>query len=242
MPRSGTTLTETIIASHSMVYGAGELPDLMEIASGARGGHAEGYPLCLEGITQAELAAMGERYAAALQARAPGSPRITDKMPANFNCVGLIHLMLPKAKIIHVMRDPVDTCLSCYTRLFNKSQHQSYDLVEIGRYYRAYARLMEHWRQVLPAGAFYEIQYEALVAEPETQARALLEYCGLPWEDACLEFHKTARQVRTASVTQVRQPMYKTSVEKWRHFEKHLGPLLEALGDLVPARPAEAHP
>jgi len=233
MPRSGTTLTESILASHPMVYGAGELPDLMEIAARPRGGVA-GYPLNLQGITQAELKAMGEEYSGSLQARAPGSPRITDKMPANFNCLGLIHLMLPRARIVHVRRNPVDTCLSCYTRLFNRSQHQSYDLVEIGRYYRGYAQLMAHWRAVLPAGSFYDLDYEALVADPEPQARALLDYCGLEWDDACLQFHKTERHVRTASVTQVRQPMYRTSVEKWRHYERHLGPLLETLGELVP--------
>lgn len=234
MPRSGTTLTETILASHPMVHGAGELPDLVKVASQPRDGETAGYPLNLRGITQAELKILGERYVAGLQARAPGSPRITDKMPANFNYVGLIHLMLPRAKIVHVKRNPVDTCLSCYTRLFNKSQYQSYDLAEIGRYYRGYAQLMQHWRSVLPADAFYEIQYEALVADPERQARALVEYCGLEWDDACLNFHQTERHIRTASVTQVRQPMYKTSVEKWRLYEKHLGPLLEALGDLVP--------
>ncbi len=234
MPRSGTTLTETILASHPIVYGAGELPDLMQIACMPRGGETVGYPPSLQSIPQTELKAMGERYVAGLQARAPDSPRVTDKMPANFNYLGLIHLMLPRAKIVHVMRNPLDTCLSGYTRLFNKSQHQSYDLAEMGRYYRSYAQLMEHWRKVLPAGAFYDIQYEELVADQQGQARALLAYCELEWDDACLDFHKTERQVRTASVTQVRQPMYSTSVEKWRHYEKYLGPLLEALGDLVP--------
>jgi hypothetical protein len=238
MPRSGTTLTETIIASHPMVYGAGELNDILEIASQAGGfGSANensiGYPLNMQGITQAELKAMGERYIRGLQARAPASPRITDKMPANFNCLGLIHLMLPNAKIVHVKRNPIDTCLSCYTRLFNKSQLQSYDLQDIGRYYRNYATLMEHWRKVLPVGSFYEIQYEDIIADAEGQSRALIDYCGLEWNDACLDFHKTERNIRTASVTQVRQPIYKTSVEKWRHYEKHLGPLLDALGDLV---------
>lgn len=234
MPRSGTTLTETILASHPMVYGAGELQDILEVANMPGGGVGPGYPLNLQGITQAELKHLGEHYVTGLQARAPGSPRITDKMPANFNSLGLIHLMLPNAKIVHVMRNPVDTCLSCYTRMFNKSQYQSYDLAEIGRYYRNYAQLMQHWRNVLPAGAFYEIQYEDIVADQEGQARALLEYCGLEWDDACLDFHKTERNIRTASVTQVRQPIYKTSIEKWRHYEKHLGPLLDALGDLVP--------
>lgn len=236
MPRSGTTLTETIIASHPMVYGAGELHDILQIANQTTlaNRNTPGYPLNLQNITPAELKAMGERYVAGLQARAPSSPRITDKMPANFNCLGLIHLMLPKAKIVHVKRNPVDTCLSCYTRLFNKSQFQSYDLEEIGRYYRNYAALMDHWRSVLPAGSFYEIQYEDIIADAEGQSRALIDYCGLEWNDACLDFHKTERNIRTASVTQVRQPIYKTSVEKWRHYEKHLGPLLNALGDLVP--------
>lgn len=238
MPRSGTTLTETIIASHPMVYGAGELNDILEIASQAGGGSSAnensiGYPLNMQGITKAELKALGERYISGLQARAPALPRITDKMPANFNCLGLIHLMLPNAKIVHVKRNPIDTCLSCYTRLFNKSQLQSYDLQDIGRYYRNYATLMEHWRKVLPVGSFYEIQYEDIIADAEGQSRALIDYCGLEWNDACLDFHKTERNIRTASVTQVRQPIYKTSVEKWRHYEKHLGQLLDALGDLV---------
>lgn len=233
MPRSGTTLTETILASHPMVYGAGELNDILAIANQPGDGSLN-YPLNLQGVTQTELKLMGERYVQDLQARSPESPRITDKMPANFNCVGLIHLMLPNAKIVHVRRNPVDTCVSCYTRLFNKSQYQSYDLEEIGRYYRHYAKMMAHWREVLPAGAFYEIQYEDIVADQEGQARALLEYCGLEWNAACLDFHKTERNVRTASVTQVRQPIYKTSVEKWRQYEKHLAPLLNALGDLVP--------
>jgi len=238
MPRSGTTLTETIIASHPMVYGAGELNDILEIASQARGINSAnensiGYPLNLQGITPAELKSMAEHYINALQPRAPASPRITDKMPANFNFLGLIHLMLPNAKIVHVKRNPVDTCVSCYTRLFNKSQLQSYDLKEIGRYYRNYATLMEHWRKVLPAGSFYEIQYEDIISDAEGQSRALIEYCGLEWDDACLNFHKTERNIRTASVTQVRQPIYNTSVEKWRHYEKYLDPLLDGLGDLI---------
>lgn len=244
MPRSGTTLTETILASHPLVHGAGELHDIIRIAGNPcdlpnlpndKPPAAAGYPLNLQDITPTELKQMGQRYVAGLQARAPDSARITDKMPANFHYLGLIHLMLPQAKIVHVKRNPVDTCLSCYTRLFGRSQYQSYDLVELGRYYRNYARLMQHWRETLPPGAFYEIQYEALVADQEGQARALLDYCGLPWDAACMDFHKTERSVRTASVTQVRQPIYQTSVEKWRNYEKHLGPLLEALGDLVPA-------
>jgi len=155
-------------------------------------------------------------------------------MPANFLCIGLIRLMLPNAKIVHVKRNPVDTCLSGYSRLFNRGQLQSYDLTELGRYYRGYARLMDHWRAVLPAGAMLEVQYEDLVADNETQARRLIEYCGLEWDDACLEFFANERSIRTASVIQVRQPIYKTSLDRWKRYERHLGPLLAALGDLVP--------
>ena len=237
MPRSGTTLTEQIIASHPLVHGAGELPDLLQLANLPQGAQQEGYPLSIRGLTQAEFRIMGEKYITGLRARNAESKHITDKMPANFNCVGLIHLILPHAKIVHVKRNPVDTCLSGFTRLFNRSQHQSYDLSELGRYYRNYAKLMDHWREVLPAGSFYEVQYEDLVADIDTPARALIGYCGLEWDDACLDFHKNERNIRTASVTQVRQPIYNTSVERWRKYESHLGPLLEALGDLVPAKP-----
>lgn len=236
MPRSGTTLTEQIIASHSASHGAGELPDLLGLAhcsplTGAR----VGYPGALAGITPEELTSLGTRYVAGLRARHAEALRITDKMPANFYALGLIHLILPQARIIHVKRNPVDTCLSGLTKLFRHGQAHSYDLYELGRFYVDYARLMAHWRAVLPAGAFHEVEYEALVADTETEARRLIAYCGLPWEEACLEFHKTERAVRTASVTQVRQPIYQSSVERWRRYEQYLGPLLEALGDLAPA-------
>ena len=236
MPRSGTTLTEQIIASHPTVHGAGELPDLLQVASTGANPDASGYPLSLLGLTQAEYRMLGEKYVTQLRERNPMAPHITDKMPANFNLLGFIYLALPNAKIIHVKRNPVDTCLSAYTRLFSRSQYQSYDLTELGRYYRNYAKLMDHWREVLPVGSFYEVQYEELVADIGTQARALIGYCGLEWDDACLDFHKNERSIRTASVTQVRQPIYNTSVERWRKYESHLGPLLEALGDLVQAQ------
>jgi hypothetical protein len=125
-------------------------------------------------------------------------------------------------------------CLSGFTKLFNNSQYHSYDLTEMGRYYVNYAKLMEHWRNVLPEGAFYEVQYEELVADKEAQTRRLIEYCGLEWNDACLESHKTERSIKTASITQVRQPVYTSSVERWRHYEKHLQPLLDALGVYAP--------
>lgn len=236
MPRSGTTLTEQIIASHPDVYGAGELHDLLRIAERNAAGATTPvtFPDNLRALDKATLSAWGAEYVAGLKQRAPTAQRITDKMPANFFAVGLIHLMLPNAKIIHVNRNPVDTCLSCFTRLFNRKQEHTYDLAELGQYYVHYARLMEHWRKVLPAGAFLDVQYEDIVADQETQARRLIEYCGLEWNDACLDFHTTKRSIRTASVTQVRQPIYTSSVERWRHYERFLGPLLDALGDLVP--------
>jgi len=238
MPRSGTTLTEQIIASHPDVHGAGELHDLLYILeknSRTTTTHSV-FPENLRALDQNKLTVWGAEYIAGLKQRAPDAKRITDKMPANFFAVGLIHLMLPNAKIIHVNRNPVDTCLSCFTRLFHRKQEHTYDLAELGQYYVLYARLMEHWRKVLPAGAFLDVQYEDIVADQETQARRLIDYCGLEWNDACIDFHKTKRSIRTASVTQVRQPIYNTSVERWRHYEKFLGPLLDALGDLVPNR------
>lgn len=236
MPRSGTTLTEQIIASHPDVYGAGELPHLLRIAHRKTDPATTAFPDNLRYLDHAMLTAWGAEYIASLKQRAPNAKHITDKMPANFFAVPLIHLMLPHAKIIHVNRNPVDTCLSCFTRLFNRKQEHTYDLAELGRYYVDYARLMVEWRKVLPDYAFLDINYEDIVADQEGQARRMLDYCGLEWNPACLDFHKTKRQIRTASVTQVRQPIYNTSVERWRKYEKFLGPLLDELGDLVPNR------
>ena len=232
MPRSGTTLTEQIIASHPDVYGAGELVDLTMIA--ARPTDADAFfPDNLKALTPQLLVAWGADYIGGLKKIAPDASRITDKMPGNHLVIGLIHLMLPNAKIIHVNRSPVDTCLSCFTKLFNYGHEYSYDLHELGRYYAGYARLMQHWRDVLPEGAFLDVQYEELVADTETQSRRLINYCGLEWNEACLNFHEAKRSVRTASMTQVRQPIYKSSVERWRNYEGSIGSLLEALEGLI---------
>jgi tetratricopeptide (TPR) repeat protein len=229
MPRSGTTLTEQIIASHPDVHGAGELPELLRIAHRKTAPTINTYPENMHHLNRHMLATWGTEYVDSLQAKAPNAVRITDKMPANFLLVPLIHLMLPNAKIIHVNRNPVDTCLSCFTRLFHRKQEHTYDLSELGRYYADYARMMAHWRTVLPADAFLDVHYEDIVANQETQARRLLDYCDLEWDEHCLDFHKTQRQIRTASVTQVRQPIYTTSDERWRAYEKFLEPLLDAL-------------
>lgn len=234
MPRSGTTLTEQIIASHPQVHGAGELRDLMQVLQQTPTGQPQAYPDNLEQMTPALLSRLGCEYVERLRQHAPEARRITDKMPGNYLALGIIPLLLPNARIIHVQRNPVDTCLSCFTRLFNRHQDATYDLAELGRHYVHYARLMEHWRRVMPANSFLDVQYEDIVADMETQARRLIAWVGLEWNDACLDFHKNTRRVRTASLAQVRQPIYTGSVERWRAYEHHLGPLLEALGEYGP--------
>lgn len=233
MPRSGTTLTEQIIASHPLVHGAGELRDLMQVVQQPMNGQAfQAYPENLLQLNRENLTQWGQQYVSGLRQRAPDAKRITDKMPANYLAMGLIPLMLPNAKIIHVKRNPVDTCVSCFTRLFNRHQDATYDLAELGKHYSNYAKLMQHWRAVMPAGSFIEVQYEDIVADMEGQAKRLIDFVGLEWDEACLDFHKNTRNIRTASVTQVRQPIYTSSVERWRNYEQFLGPLLEALGEL----------
>ena len=232
MPRSGTTLVEQILASHPAVYGAGELKTLDNIVQAVSGpdGSTRAYPEFMPALDAASLRAMGADYVAAVRKLAPRSERVTDKMPSNYYYVGLIHLALPNAKIVHCIRDPVDTCVSCFSKLFSDEQLHTYDLAELGRYYRRYERLMAHWRRVLPAAAMLNVRYEDVVADLKTQARRIISYCGLPWDDRCLAFYQTKRPVRTASATQVRQPIYKTAIGRWRVYEKELGPLLSALG------------
>ena len=236
MPRSGTTLVEQIIASHPEVYGAGELPDLMAIAQRDIAGTNAAFPNNVAAVDQADLTQRATQYIAGLQARAPDARHITDKMPANFLAIGLIHLMLPNAKIIHVKRNPVDTCLSCFMQLFSSNQEHTYDLTELGRYYSDYARLMQHWRNALPVGSFLDVQYESIVAEQEIQSRRIINFCGMDWSNACLDFYKNKRSIGTASKIQVRQAVYKSSVERWPPYEKFLGPLLDELGHLAPTR------
>jgi hypothetical protein len=235
MPRSGTTLVEQILASHPLVHGAGELEELNQIVLDHRNaaGQTIRYPDFVPELSRSDLTGIGERYLTAVRRRAPEGERMTDKMPSNFFFVGLIHLALPNAKVIHTIRDPLDTCISCFSKLFTHGQHFSYDLGELGRYYKRYERLMAHWRRVLPPGKVLDVRYEDVVADLETQARRILAYCELPWDDRCLSFHETDRPVRTASVTQVRQPIYKSAVGRWREYEEFLGPLLEAL-DVAP--------
>jgi tetratricopeptide (TPR) repeat protein len=232
MPRSGTTLVEQILASHSRVFGAGELLDLPREAERACGEtQAPEFAARAGSLSAAELRGLGARYIAAVQARAPTrSARITDKMPLNFIHVGLIHLTLPNARIIHTHRDPIDTCFSCFTTLFTGQHRVAYELGALGRYYRAYEALMAHWRQILPAGIMLDVRYEDIVRDLEPACRRILTHCGLDWEPGCLDFHRARRPVRTASLAQVRRPIYRDAIGRWRLYAARLAPLLEALG------------
>jgi tetratricopeptide (TPR) repeat protein len=226
MPRSGTTLIEQILASHPAVHGAGELHALPEIVGGM-GGVPEG----LAALTADQLARLGDDYLSRIGNPPAGKAHVVDKLPGNFVNLGLIRLILPEARIIHVRRDPVDTCLSCYARAFKAANLPfTYDQTELGLFYRSYETLMAHWRATLPASHFFEIEYEAVVDDLEGQARRMIAFLGLPWDPACLEFHRTKRIVHTASVNQVRKPIYRASVGRWRAHAAHLGPLLKALG------------
>lgn len=225
MPRSGTTLVEQILASHPQVHGAGELSTLRLIVEGSGT-----FPDFMQSVSREDLARLGRAYLARVTPLAQGKSRLVDKMPGNFFYSGLIPLILPGARIIHCRRDPVDTCLSCYTKQFAGEQPFAYDLTELGTFYRAYEKLMTHWRDVLPPAHFIEVDYEAVVDDLEGEARRMVDFLGLPWDDACLKFHENRRVVRTASVNQVRQPVYATSKCRWRRYADHLGPLLAALG------------
>lgn len=235
MPRSGTTLVEQILSSHPMVVAGGELPDVRDALSELRT-HIDGqrpFPEMLGTLRSDDVRLLGQNLARRMAYKAPGRLRITDKMTSNFLFMGMLHLALPQAKIVHVRRNAVDTCLSCFTKLFLSGAEYSYDLGELGRYYAAYDRLMAHWKRVLPPGAFLEVRYEEVVGDLEGQAKRILSHCELPWDDSVLSFHQNERSVRTASGHQVRQPLYASSVARWRRYEAHLSPLLKELGDLA---------
>ncbi|MGE5562009.1 MAG: tetratricopeptide repeat-containing sulfotransferase family protein [Bacillota bacterium] len=231
MPRSGSTLLEQILSSHPDVYGAGEVKYLSRALGQLRDRFPSlpKYPEMVSKITPAQLDIVAKNYQQALSQGAGDAKRITDKLLTNYFFVGLINLLFPKAKVLHTRRDPVDTCLSGFTKLFKDDMPHSYDLGELGRYYGKYRELMEHWEKVLPEGFMITVQYEDVVADTEKEARRVIEFLGLPWNDKCVDFHKSDRPVKTASVAQVRKPIYKTSVQRWKKYGAGLQPLVDAI-------------
>ncbi|GAB3786980.1 sulfotransferase [Dyella agri] len=232
MPRSGTTLIEQILASHPLVTGAGELSALQQVFE-CQGNYPDSWAALADARTddtRPVLKQLGRAYLEQVAPLAQGRLRVIDKMPANHRYAGAIPSILPGARIIHVRRDPVDTCLSCYTKLFAGDQSFTYDQTELGAYYRDYEQLMAHWRRVLPADRFLEVDYEAVIEDLEGEARRMVAFLGLPWDDACLRFHESRRVVLTASVNQVRRPIYTSSKGRWQGHAAYLQPLLQSLG------------
>lgn len=233
MPRTGTTLVEQILGGHSQVFAAGELQDfLLQVKrmSGSQSSQVLDIDTLRKSLT-VDVASLGEAYIASTRPRTGHSPRFTDKLPLNFMYLGLIKLALPRAKLVCLRRDPMDTCLSNFRQLFANNfryYHYGYDLLDCGRYYLQFDRLMKHWKDVLPGGLL-ELDYETLVRKPEETTRQLLAYCELPWEAQCLNFHKRGESVATASAVQVRQPIYQSSVNRWRHYGDAMQPLYELL-------------
>lgn len=236
LPRSGSTLLEQILASHSQVEGTQELPNIQQIVAGLRGREAEGtesrYPRILESLTAADFRQLGEKYLADTRAYRTGKALFVDKNPNNFRHLGLVHLMLPNARIIDARREPMACCFSNLKQLFANGQEFTYGIEEIARYYRTYLELMQHWERVLP-GSTLRVQHEDVVEDLEGNVRRMLRFCGLPFEPQCLLFHETQRSVRTASSEQVRQAIYREGLGQWKHFEPWLGPLKDALGDAL---------
>jgi tetratricopeptide (TPR) repeat protein len=240
LPRSGSTLLEQILASHSQVDGTMELPNIIALAHRLNGrrllSEESRYPGVLAELSPDELHRAGVLYIEDTHFHRAGAPRFIDKMPNNFMHVGLIHLILPNAKIIDARRHPMGCCFSNFKQLFADGQEFTYDLEEMARYYRSYVTLMDHWDRVLP-GRILRVHYEHVVADLEGQVRRVLDFLDLPFEPQCLDFHRTERSVRTPSSEQVRQPIYRSGTDQWRAFEAHLMPLETRLHDLIEAYP-----
>lgn len=244
LPRSGSTLIEQILASHPEVEGTHELPDLGRVArsTGVRREDRQAYPGVVTLLSDGELLQLGEEYLRRTERhRELECPRFTDKLPNNFVHVGLLSLVLPNAKIINARRHPLDSCLGSFKQLFARGQPFTYDQFELAEFYMEYQRLMDHWHGVLP-GKVLDVQYEDVVDDLETQVRRILEYCELPWNDACLYFYENERAVKTASSEQVRKPIYATSKHLWRNYEKHLEPMIEVLEPLLRKLPEDWRP
>ncbi|BCG89353.1 sulfotransferase [Mesorhizobium sp. 113-3-9] len=233
MPRSGTTLTEQICASHPDVHGAGELSKLRRVANAiGLNPSAFDFNKPIMTVTEGLSKTLAEEHLSYLRERAPAAHRIIDKMPHNFELIGLLTLLFPNARIIHCRRDAIDNCVSCFVLPFSSAHSYNTDLRALGLYYREYDRLMRHWNEVFP-GRIFENRYETLVEDQDAQSRRLIDYLGLPWDNACLRFFDREGAVTTPSRWQVRQPMYKSSVKRWKNYESEIQPLIEALGDLA---------
>jgi len=233
MPRSGTTLVEQILAAHSGVHPLGETSALSLAVSALDETHGSAYPGWVSAMAEEDARSLRSDYMGRIGRPGEGLRMVTDKTPENFRYLGLIARAMPQARIVHVRRSPLDTCVSCFTQYFSSWVPYSYDLEELGRYYRAYHGLMSHWSGVLPASMVLELEYESLTAAPREETRRLLDHCGLEWEEGCLQFQNARRLVETASVAQARKPVSRRSVGRWKRYERHLGPLKEALGDLA---------
>mgnify|MGYP000600764094 CR=1 FL=1 len=240
LPRSGSTLLEQILASHSQVDGTMELPNMLALAQKLRRGErmsaVNHYPGILKELPAEQFLEFGEKFIDETRVHRGSAPFFIDKMPNNFRHVGLIKLMLPNAKIIDARRHPMGSCFSGFKQLFAEGQEFTYGLEEVGTYYRDYVELMDHWDKVLP-GQVLRVQYEEVVADLDTQVRRILDYCGLEFEESCINFHETDRSVRTPSSEQVRQPIYQSGIEQWKNFESNLDPLKQALGPILERYP-----
>ena len=239
LPRAGSTLLEQILSSHSMVDGTLELPNILSLSQQlrrrGRTGGEPGYPEILSSLSDGELAAFGRQYVDDTRIHRREAPFFVDKMPNNFRHIGLIHLILPNAKIIDARRHPMACGFSGYKQLFAEGQEFTYDLADMGQYYRDYVELMDHWDEALP-GKVLRVQYEDVVGDLETEVRRILDHCGLEFEPGCLSFHRTDRAVRTPSSEQVRRPIFTSGLDYWRNYERWLDPLRDALGDEVRRR------
>lgn len=230
MPRTGTTLVEQILSSHPEIHGAGELPDISSI-SGTMSQHASqkmDYPECVPYLPGKVFSGFADAYLRRLRTFDQSAARIVDKMPGNFLHLGLLAIMFPHAKVIHCRRHPLDTCLSCYFQRFRRGHEYSFELTHVGLYFREYERLMQHWLEVLPTTPF-DLHYADLVNQQEDVSRKLLEWTGIAWDDACLSFQDNSRPVTTASNWQVRRPMYRSGLDRWKNYDQYLDPLRDAL-------------
>ena len=239
LPRSGSTLIEQILASHSEVEGTLELPVLGAVAAstGRYRGENREFPESVRELRALDLRYYGQQYIEQTRIyRTTDKPRFTDKLPNNFAYVGFAHLILPNATFINARRHPLDSCLGNYKQLFGKGQNFTYDMNELGLYYRQYHETMKHWHDVLP-GRVLDVHYEDTVLDFDAQVRRILDHCGLPFEVACLRFHETRRPVQTASSEQVRQPLHTRALGSWRRYAKHLGPWQEELADIIAELP-----